>query len=76
MQDCLAWVLVCLFVLMTECDRTDRTCFKHTPLEMLQKNDLNDAVAGRRCDSAHPDASDGKQAAGAKGSQTKADQNI
>lgn len=61
---------------MTERDRTGRTCFKHTPLEMLQKNDLSDALAGRRCDSARPDASDGEQAVGVKGSQTKAYQNI
>lgn len=31
---------------------------------------------GKKCDSTHPDASDGKQAAGAEGSQTEADQNI
>lgn len=43
-----AWILVCLFILMTERDRTDRTCFKHTPLEMLQRNDLNEALAGRK----------------------------
>lgn len=56
MQDCVAWILVCLFIFMTERDRTDKTCFKHTALEMLQKNVLNDALAsGERCDSAHPD---------------------